>query len=46
MGYTVTTLSTIGLDEMIHTFNIDVRFKSYMAILFENLKQVMHSWDT
>jgi len=41
----VTTLSTIGLEEIINTFNVDERFKSYMIILFENLKQVMHSWD-
>ena len=41
----VTTLSTIGLKEIVDTFDVDEQFKSYMTILFENLKQVMHSWD-
>jgi len=41
----LTALSTIGLEEMINAFEVDERFKTYMAILFENLKQVMHSWD-
>jgi len=41
----VTTLSTIGIEEIVNTFDVDERFQSYMIILFENLKQVMHSWD-
>ena len=41
----LTVLSTIGLEEMINAFEVDERFKTYMTILFENLKQVMHSWD-
>jgi uncharacterized protein (DUF302 family) len=41
----VTTLSTIGIEEIVNTFDVDDRFQSYMTILFENLKQVMHSWD-
>lgn len=41
----LTALSTIGLEEMINAFEVDERFKTYMTILFENLKQVMHSWD-
>jgi len=41
----VTTLSTISLKEIVDTFDVDEQFKSYMTILFENLKQVMHSWD-
>ena len=41
----VTTLSTIGLEEIVNSFEVDTRFKSYMSTLFENLKQVMHSWD-
>jgi len=40
-----TALSTIGLEEIVTTFEVDDRFASYMTILFENLKQVMHSWD-
>jgi uncharacterized protein (DUF302 family) len=39
------TLSSIGLEEIVNMADIDERFKSYMTILFENLKQVMHSWD-
>ena len=41
----VTTLSTIGIEEIVNTFDVDERFQSYMTILFENLKQVMHSWN-
>ena len=41
----VTVLSTIGLDDIVTTFNVDERFASYMHMLFENLKQIMHSWD-
>ncbi|HIP17755.1 MAG TPA: DUF302 domain-containing protein [Sulfurovum sp.] len=40
-----TTLSSIGLEDIIGAFDIDERFKTYMTILFENLKKVMHSWD-
>jgi len=41
----ITTLSTIGLEEIVNTLDVDKGFQSYMTILFENLKQVMHSWD-
>lgn len=41
----VTKLATIGLEEIINALDVDTKFKSYMTILFENLKQVMHSWD-
>ena len=41
----VTTLSTIGIEEIVNTFDTDARFQSYMTILFENLKQTMHSWN-
>jgi len=40
----VTTLSTIGIEDIINNFDTDARFQSYMTILFENLKQVMYSW--
>lgn len=40
-----TTLSTIGLEEILDVVEVDERFKKYMIGLFENLKQVMHSWD-
>ena len=41
----VITLSPIGWDEIVDIFDIDEQFKSYITILFGNLKQVMHSWD-
>ncbi len=41
----VTTLSTIGIDDIVNNFDTDARFQSYMTILFENLKQVMYSWN-
>jgi len=41
----VTVLSTIGLEEIVKTFDVDERFASFMTMLFENLKQIMHSWD-
>ncbi len=41
----ITTLSTIGIDAIVNTFDVDKRFASYMTILFENLKQIMHSWE-
>ena len=41
----VTKLATIGLGEIINALDVDNEFKSYMIILFENLKQIMHSWD-
>ena len=41
----VTHISTIGFEEILSSVDVDERFKSYMIILFENLKKVMHSWD-
>ena len=41
----VTTLSTIGIQDIVNNFDTDARFQSYMTILFENLKQVMYSWN-
>ncbi len=41
----VTTLATIGIEDIVNNFDTDARFQSYMTILFENLKQVMYSWD-
>lgn len=40
-----TTLSTIGFEDILSSVDVDDRFKSYMIMLFENLKKVMHSWD-
>jgi len=41
----MTTLSTIGIEDIVNNFDTDARFQSYMTILFENLKQVMYSWN-
>jgi len=40
-----TKLSTIGLEEMLAAVEVNDEFKSFMTMLFTNLKQVMHSWD-
>ena len=39
-----TTLSTIGLDEMVSVVEVDEAFKAFMNTLFTKLKKVMHSW--
>lgn len=41
----VTTLVTIGLEEIIDAVDVNEEFKAYMSILFNNLKHIMHSWD-
>ncbi len=41
----ITTLTTIGLDDIINVVEADEQFKAYMKIIFENIKRVMHSWD-
>ena len=41
----VTTLATIGFEDILNAIEVDERFKSFMGLLFENLKQVMRSWD-
>jgi len=39
-------LATIGVEDIMGAVeDIDEQFKSFMTILFENLKRVMHSWD-
>jgi len=40
-----TTLSTIGLEEIVSKFNKDTEFTAFMNLLFINLKKVMHSWS-
>ena len=40
-----TKLVTIGLEEIINAVDVNEEFKSYMLILFINLKHIMHSWD-
>ena len=41
----VRVLATIGLENIVDALHIDPPFQSYMIDLFEQLKQVMHSWD-
>ena len=41
----VTTLSTIGFEDILGTVEVDEAFKSYMSELFEKLKVVMGSWE-
>ena len=43
MVYTVTT--STDMEDIVNNFDTDARFQSYMTILFENLKQVMYSWN-
>ena len=41
----MTILSTIGLEDIMNVVEVDEQFKAYLSIIFENIKQVMHSWD-
>jgi len=41
-----TVLSTMGIKDLLDTAEVDDGFQTYMTIIFENLKRVMHSWDT
>lgn len=41
----VTTLSTIGFEDILNAIEVDERFQSFMETLFEDIKCVMHSWD-
>jgi uncharacterized protein (DUF302 family) len=40
----VTKLSTVKIDEILSSIDIDKELKAFMSILFYNLKNVMHSW--
>ncbi len=41
----LSTLSTIGFEDILATVEVDENFKSYMSVLFERLKTVMGSWE-
>lgn len=41
-----TILSTIGIEDLLENADVDDGFKTYMSIIFENLRRVMHSWDS
>ena len=40
------TLATIGFEDMLGSVNVDEDFQSYMTLVFEDLKRIMHSWDS
>lgn len=40
-----TTLTTMGLNDIVNAVETDEQFKAYVEIIFENLKRIMHSWD-
>ncbi|HQS67686.1 MAG TPA: DUF302 domain-containing protein [Sulfuricurvum sp.] len=39
-----TVLSTIGIDEILDSFDLDSEFKSHMKNIFSNLKKLLGSW--
>ena len=41
----VTTLSTIGFDDIVNAIEVDDQFRASMEMVFENIKSIMHSWD-
>jgi len=41
----VSTLATIGFEDILCAVKVDEDFKTFLTILFENIKKVMHSWD-
>ncbi len=41
----VTCLSTIGIDEMVHAVGVSDEFRLQMQGIFDNLKALMHSWE-
>ena len=40
-----THISTIGFEDILNAVDVEDRFKSFMTVLFDKLKTVMHSWD-
>ena len=40
-----TTFATIGFENILDSVDVDSDFKAHMSTIFENLKQIMHSWD-
>ncbi|PHS38560.1 MAG: hypothetical protein COB07_08405 [Sulfurovum sp.] len=39
------TLATIGFEDMLGSVDVDEDFQAQMALIFEDLKRIMHSWD-
>ena len=39
-------LATIGFEDILNAITVDEEFQGFMQELFENLKRLMHSWDT
>ena len=40
-----TTLSTIGIDNIIDNFVLDSEIKNYMNTIFEKVKNIMNTWQ-
>ncbi|MEN8148036.1 MAG: DUF302 domain-containing protein [Campylobacterota bacterium] len=40
-----TVLSTIGIEEMLGSFELEESFKTYMQQIFDRLKTLMRSWE-
>ncbi len=41
-----TTLSTIGFEDMLGSVDVDEDFQAHMSLIYEDLKRLMHSWDS
>ncbi len=42
----VTVLAIIGIEEIVNAVDVDERFKSFILLIHENLKRIIHSWDS
>lgn len=40
----VTTLATIGIEDMLHSMEVDELFKKHMNEIFQNIRTLMNSW--
>jgi len=40
----VTTLATIGIEDMLQTVNVDEEFKKHMSEIFQKISALMNAW--
>ncbi|MCF6244033.1 MAG: DUF302 domain-containing protein [Sulfurovum sp.] len=40
------TLATIGFEDILSSVDVNEDFKTHMILIYENVKHVMHSWDS
>lgn len=40
----ITTLATIGLDDMLNAVDVDSEFKKHLGDIFDNIKALMQTW--